>query len=402
MNVPEMYRQKYNRGYVTIDLDAVYSNIENLKANVKEGTNFIAVIKTDGYGHGAVPIAKAVEELVEGYAVATIDEAMNLRMHDITKPIYIIGYTHSSQFERLIENDLRCTVFTMEAARELSDIAVKLNKKAYVHIKIDTGMSRIGFSDSNKSVDTIIEISKLPGIIIEGIFTHFYASDEKDKRAAANQYRRFNEFIGKLENRGINIPIKHCSNSAAIMDLDEFNMGYVRVGIAMYGLMPSEEILNKDIVLSPALEWKSHIILVKDIEEGTGVSYGNTFVADKPMKIATIPIGYGDGYSRALSNRGYVLIRGKKARILGRICMDQFMVDVTSIKDVSIDDEVTLIGKDGQYVITAQELGHMADSFNYEVVCDISKRIPRIYFKNNIVVCTKDCFEDKYDVEISR
>lgn len=402
MRVPEMYREKYNRGYVTIDLDAVYSNIESLKANAKEGTKFIAVIKTDGYGHGAVPIAKVIEEQVAAYGVATLDEAVNLRMHNITKPIFIIGYTHSSQFERLIENDCRCTIFTEESAKELSDVAVRLNKIANIHLKIDTGMSRIGFKDNEESVEKISRISKMPGINIEGVFTHFYASDEKDKEPATIQYHRFTRFISRLEDVGINIPVKHCSNSAAIMDLDEFNMGYVRAGIAMYGLMPSEDIVNKSIVLKPALEWKSHVIFVKEIEVGTGVSYGATFVADKTMKIATVPIGYGDGYSRALSNKGYVLIRGQKAPILGRVCMDQFMVDVTNIEDVCMDDEVTLIGKDGEYEITAQELGVIANSFNYEVVCDISKRIPRIYFKDNKVVCTKDCFEDRYDVEISR
>ena len=402
MNVPEMYRKKYNRGYVTINLDAVYNNIDNLKANVKKGTNFIAVIKTDGYGHGAVPIAKVIEEQVAAYGVATLDEAVNLRMHGLSKPIFIIGYTHNSQFEKLVENNCRCTIFTKEAAKELSETAIRLKKNANIHLKIDTGMSRIGFKDNEESVKIIDEISKMPGLVIEGIFTHFYASDEIDKKPAGIQYDRFVKFIRRLEEKGINIPIKHCSNSAAIMDLDEFNMGYVRAGIAMYGLMPSEDIQNKSIILQPALEWKSHIIFVKDIEEGTGVSYGNTFVADKPMKIATIPIGYGDGYSRALSNKGYVLIRGKKAPILGRVCMDQFMVDVTDIDDVCIDDEVTLIGKDGKYEITAQEVGTMAGSFNYEVVCDISKRIPRIYFKDGKVVCTKDCFEDRYDVEISR
>ncbi|MBQ4068726.1 MAG: alanine racemase [Lachnospiraceae bacterium] len=402
MKVPETYRKKYNRGYVTIDLDAVYSNIESLKANVKKETKFIAVIKTDGYGHGAVPIAKVISEQVEAYGVATLDEAVNLRMHNINKPIFIIGYTHNSQFKRLIENDCRCTIFTEESAKELSDVAVELNKTANIHLKIDTGMSRIGFKDNEKSIEIISRISKMPGINIEGIFTHFYASDESDKEPAKVQYRRFTRFINSLENIGINIPVKHCSNSAAIMDLDEFNMGYVRAGIAMYGLMPSESIINKSIALKPALEWKSHVIFVKEIEAGTGVSYGATFVADKQMKIATVPIGYGDGYSRALSNKGYVLIRGKKAPILGRVCMDQFMVDVTEISEVCIDDEVTLIGKDGEYEITAQELGAMANSFNYEVVCDISKRIPRIYFKDDEVVCTKDCFEDRYAVELSR
>lgn len=392
MDIPE----KYHRGYVTINLNAVYDNIVNLKKNIKPETNLIAVVKTDGYGHGAVPIAKTIDELVSAYAVATIEEAVNLRHHDIDKPIYIIGYTHKSEYRRLIENKCRCTIFDAESAKELSDCAAKLGKTAYIHVKIDTGMSRIGFKDNEESVKKIIEISKFPNIIIEGIFTHFYASDEIDKSPAYRQYERFTDIISKIEEKGLSIPVKHCSNSAAIIELDELNLGNVRAGIAMYGMMPSNEVRRDIVKLQPALEWKSHIIFIKDIEPGTGVSYGASFVADRPMKIATIPIGYGDGYRRSLSNKGYVLIHGKRAKILGRVCMDQFMVDVTEIENVSVDDEVTLIGKDGEDAITAQQMGELAGSFNYEIVCDIGKRIPRIYIRDEKIVLVKDYFIDEY------
>ncbi len=397
-----MIPDKYDRGYVTINLNAVYNNIVNLKNNTRQGTNVIAVVKTDGYGHGAVPIARTIDELVSAFAVATIDEAINVRRHGITKPVYVIGYTHHSQFQRLIENEIRCTVFDMETAKQLSGMATKLNKTAYIHIKIDTGMSRIGFKDNDETVDKIIEISRMEGICVEGIFTHFYAADEYDKSRALKQYDRFVNIIDKIEARGLTIPVKHCSNSAAIMEMDNVNLGNVRAGIALYGLMPSDEVDKDAVKLTPALEWKSHVIFVKDIEAGTGVSYGATFVADKSMRIATIPIGYGDGYRRSLSNKGYVLINGKRANIIGRVCMDQFMVDVSGIPNVKIDDEVTLIGRDGDEEISAEEMGKLADTFNYEIVCDISKRMPRVYIYNDKLVGTKDYFSDDYNVEISR
>lgn len=392
MDIPE----KYHRGYVTVNLDTVYDNIKQLKSNCRPGTNIIAVVKADGYGHGAVPIARKIDGLVSAYAVATIEEAVNLRNHKIDKPIYIIGYTHISQFHRLIENECRCTIFDALSAKKLSEKAVELGRKAHVHIKVDTGMSRIGFKDNEESVNTVLDISKMANIDIEGIFTHFYAADEADKTSARNQFQRFTGFIDKLEQKGLYIPVKHCSNSAAIMEMDDVNLGNVRAGIAMYGLMPSNEVDTKSVSINPALEWKSHVIFVKDIQKGTGVSYGATYVADSARRVATIPIGYGDGYSRSLSGKGFVLIHGQRAPILGRICMDQFMVDVTDIPDVGIDDEVTLIGRDGDEVITAQEIGEMAGSFNYEVVCDIGKRIPRVYIEDNKIISVKDYFSDTY------
>lgn len=389
--------EKYYRAFVTIDLDAIYENVENLSKKVKKDTKLIAVIKTDGYGHGAIPIARTIDNLVGAYAVATVDEAENLRRHNIQKPIYVIGYTHESQLDRMIVNDIRTTVFTYEMAKAVSECAKRLNKAANIHIKVDTGMSRIGFEPNDENVKLIKEISKLDNIFIEGIFTHFAKADEKDKAFTFEQLQRFNSFIKQLEDIGVNIPVKHCSNSAAIMEISEGNMDAVRAGIAMYGLYPSEEVDKNSVELKPALGLKSHVVYVKEIENGTPVSYGGTFVADKKMKIATIPLGYGDGYRRSLSNKGYVLINGKKAGILGRVCMDQFMVDVTDI-DVKKDDEVVLIGRSGEEVITAEMLASMAgETFNYEIVCDLGKRIPRVFYRNGEIIGTKDYFDDKYD-----
>ncbi len=388
---------KYYRVYASVNLDAIYDNMKNIKENTKDGTGMIAVIKTDGYGHGAVPIAKTVDELVWGYAVATSDEGVNLRTNGVTKPVIILGYTHESQYEKIVENDLRPAIFTFEDAKKLSDVACSESKKAKIHIKIDTGMSRIGFHPDKDSVKVISDISRLPGIEIEGIFTHFYASDETDKTSAYEQYKIFNNIISELEKQGVNIPIKHCSNSAAIIDMPDVNMDCVRVGIALYGMYPSDEVDKTKVKLTPAMELKSHIICLKEVEKGVGISYGATYVTSEKTKVATVSVGYGDGYRRSLSNKGYVLIRGQKAPILGRVCMDQFMVDVTHIKDVQRGDVVTLLGKDGDMEITAEELAGMAgETFNYEIVCDIGKRIPRVFYRHGEIVAMKDYFYDKY------
>ena len=400
-NLTEKYiNERYYRACATVNLDAIYDNVVNLGKRLKEGTKIIAVVKTDGYGHGAIPIAKTINELVYAYAVATVDEAVNLRRHGIIKPIYVIGYTHESQLKRLIAYDIRASVFTYDMGKAVSEIALAEGKVAKIHIKVDTGMSRIGFKPDDESAAIVKKISELPNLEIEGIFTHFAKADEKDKMATRNQYELFSNFINKLEKLGVQIPVKHCSNSAAMMELPEYNLDACRAGIAMYGLYPSEEVDKSLVDLKPALGLKSHIAYIKTIEKGTEVSYGGTFVADREMKIATIPLGYGDGYRRSLSNKGYVLINGKKANILGRICMDQFMVDVTDI-NASKDDEVVLLGKSGNEEISAERLAEMAGlTFNYEIVCDIGKRIPRVFYRNNKIVGTKDYFDDKYIIEI--
>ena len=365
----KIVNEKYYRACATVNLDAIYDNIINLSKRLNEGTKIIAVIKTDGYGHGAVPIAITIDGLVSAYGVATVDEAVNLRRHGITKPIYVIGYTHESQLGRMIEGDIRPTVFTYEMAKAVSDLAVAMNRKSKIHIKIDTGMSRIGFKPDEESLSTIEKINQLKGIEIEGIFTHFATADEEDKSGANRQFEIFKNFTDELAKRGIDIKIRHCSNSAAMMEMPYANMDYVRAGIAMYGLYPSDEVDQSLVKLTPALGLKSHVAFVKTIEKGTRVSYGGTFVAEQKMKIATIPLGYGDGYRRSLSNKGYVLIHGKRAAILGRVCMDQFMADVTHIENVKKDDEVVLLGKSGDEEITAEKLAQMAgETFNYEIV----------------------------------
>ena len=387
---------KYYRVYASVNLDNIYANMKELKDNTANGTQMVAVIKTDGYGHGAVPVAKTIDDLVAAYAVATIDEALNLRRHNIDKPIYILGFIYEHRMKDAILNDVRMTVYDVEMAKQISKEASQMNKNAYVHIKIDTGMSRIGFATTDEAVADICEIAKLPNIVMEGIFTHFAASDSADKKAATMQLESFNSFNEKLASNGIDIKIKHCSNSAGIIDMPMANMNEVRAGIALYGMYPSDEVNKKAVMLRPALELKSHVIFVKDVPAGVGVSYGSTFITDKPMKIATIPLGYGDGYPRNLSNKGYVLIKGVKCRILGRVCMDQFMVDVTDL-DVKKGDVVTLVGKDGDESITVEELAALAGTFNYEFVCNLGKRIPRVYYRDNKVVSTKDYYIDEYD-----
>ncbi len=388
---------KYYRVYAGINLDNIYINMKELSDNTAEGTQMVAVIKTDGYGFGAVPVAKTIDELVSAYAVATIDEALNLRRHNITKPIYILGFIYEHRVKDAILNDVRMSVFSYDMAEYISKTAIELGKTAYIHIKVDTGMSRIGFMVNEEATDTIEKISKLDNIDIEGIFTHFAASDSADKTMANNQLKMFTDFVDSLSKRGVDIKLVHCSNSAGIIDMPAANMTEVRAGIALYGMYPSDEVNKKAVALRPALELKSHVIFVKTLPEGTGISYGSTYVTDKETKVATIPVGYGDGYPRNLSNKGYVLIQGKKCPILGRVCMDQFMVDVTGM-DVKEGDVATLIGRDGNEYISVEELAELAGTFNYEFVCDLGKRIPRVYYRDGKIVCMKDYFIDAYEM----
>ena len=388
---------KYYRVYASVNLDNIYANMKELKDNTSPGTQMVAVVKTDGYGHGAVPVSETIDELVAAYAVATIDEGLNLRRHNITKPIYILGFIYEHRIKDAIINDIRMSVFDLEMAKAISQMAVELDKKAYVHIKVDTGMSRIGFAVNDASIDDICSISRLANVEIEGIFTHFTASDSNDKEKALKQLNDFNEFTDKLAKNDVDIKIKHCSNSAGIIDMPMANMNEVRAGIALYGMYPSDEVNKKAVMLSPALELKSHVVFVKTLPAGVGISYGSTYVTDKETEVATIPLGYGDGYPRNLSNKGYVLIKGKKCPILGRVCMDQFMVDVTGM-GVCKDDVVTLIGKDGEETITVEEMAELASTFNYEFVCNLGKRIPRVYYRGGKVVSTKDYFIDEYEM----
>ena len=360
---------------------------QQMKKRIGEDGKLIAVIKTDGYGHGAVPLAKMFEEMpyIWGYAVACMGEAAVLREQGIKKPILVLGCVFPDEYEEMVEKEIRAAVYTEEMARGMSEAAQRLGKTAYFHIKIDTGMGRIGFPVTEESASSIERISRLPNVQTEAMFTHFAKADELDKTFSEEQYRKFVWMRNEVEKRGISISQYHCDNSAGIIDFPQWKQNLVRAGIALYGLYPSEEVKKETVDLKPALRLVSHVSFVKEVEPGASISYGGTFTADKKMKVATIPVGYGDGYARGLSNRGEVLIRGKRARILGRVCMDQFMVDVTDIPDTVFMDEVVLIGRDGDDEITVEELSEICGRFNYEFVCCLGKRIPRVYKGSNLL-----------------
>lgn len=377
-----MDMEQYARGYAQVDLEAIVSNMKNMKAHVKPGTRMIGVIKTDGYGHGSVPIAKALEKLdfMYGFAVATAEEAFELRENGITLPVLVLGYTFPYSFERMVALDIRPTVFQYDAVEKLAEEARRQQKKVRVHIKVDTGMGRIGIMPDEEGLAFVKKLTETEGIEAEGIFTHFARADERDKTSAREQLALFKAFTDRIE-RELSITglIKDCSNSAGILEMPEANMDVVRAGITLYGLAPSAEVDMNIISLKPALSLYSTVVYVKWLPAGYPISYGGTYVTEKRTRIATIPIGYGDGYPRSLSGKGFVLIHGKKAPIVGRVCMDQFMVDVTDIPEVSEGDKVTLIGRDGAEEISANELGAISGRFNYELMCDLGKRIPRVY-----------------------
>lgn len=373
--------KEYNRVKALVSLDAIAYNFEQMHRKLKPGIKLVAVIKADGYGHGAEAIARMVEpyEYIWGFAVAVAEEANALRAIGITKPILILGLVLEDAYEDMILGDIRMAVSEYAAAKEISDAAVALGKKALLHLALDTGMTRIGFADQRESVSEIHKILSLPGVEIEGMFTHFSRADETDVSPAYVQLNRYLAFEKMLQENGIHIPILHCANSAGIMRVPEAQLHMVRAGITIYGIYPSDEVEKELLPLQPAMELKSRITYVKDVPSGCGISYGAKYVTEKEIRVATIPVGYADGYCRGLSNKGYVLIHGKKAKILGRVCMDQFMVDVTEIPEAKRGDMVTLIGKDGDESISMEEIGNLSGRFSYEFACEISKRVPRKY-----------------------
>ena len=371
----------YSRTYVTVDLDAIAYNFESMRKNIREDTQMIAVIKADAYGHGAVTVGKFLETFpyIWGFATATAEEALELRDAGIQKPILVLGYVFEDHYEGLIDREVRMPVFDLETAEKIADYAEQIHKKAKIHIALDTGMNRIGFKDTQKSAAVICKISQMESLQIEGMFTHFARADETDKIYADRQFRRYMDFHRQLQDWGVSIPVCHCSNSAGIIDMPYANLDVVRAGITIYGIYPSDEVQKEKVPLKPVMSWKSGVAFVKEVEAGEQISYGGTFITPKKMKIATIPTGYADGYPRMLSGKASVLIHGKRAQILGRVCMDQFMVDVTEIPDVSRGDEVTLLGRDQEEEITVEELSDLCGRFPYEFVCCVSKRVPRVY-----------------------
>ena len=389
--------RQFERAYAKIHLDRIEENMKAMQKKLTPGTKMFGVVKADGYGHGAVPVAKTIDPYVFAYAVATAEEAFQLRRHGITKDILILGVTPAGHYEEAIRQDICMAVFQFERAEQMSAYAQTLGKKARVHIAVDTGMSRIGFAPTETSADIVKEIAKLPSIEICGMFTHFARADEFDKTFAEKQLQRFRTFHMYLAERQVQIPIVHCSNSAGIMDLKEANMDAVRAGITIYGVYPSDEVDKNQMIIQPAMELKSFITYIKEIEAGSAVSYGGTFVAEHAMTIGTVGIGYADGYPRNASGKGHVLVCGKKVPILGRVCMDQLMIDLTAVPEAVEGSEVTLLGRDGELEISMDELAGSCGGFHYEIPCVIGKRVPRVYVKNGEVIGTQTC--EEYEIE---
>ena len=392
----EMIKNPYRRVWACVNLDALHDNLRQIAACRKNDAGIIAVIKADGYGHGAVMLAREMDEIPEviGYAVATEEEAVLLADAGIKKPVMVLGYTFPEAYEEMALRGVHATVFTDQMLEDMNRAAQKAGKKMHVHIAVDTGMSRIGIRPDDEGLSFVARAMQCPNLSIEGIFTHFAKADEKDKEPTYQQIKLFRKMIDMLEERGVSIPIHHCSNSAGIVDIPEANMDMVRAGITLYGMWPSEDVDKTAISLKPALSLVTHVAYVKELPAGRAISYGGTYVTKEPRMIATIPVGYADGYARGLSNKGAVLIHGRRAPILGRVCMDQFMVDVTDIPDVKNEDEVILIGRDGDECITMEEVGGLSGRFNYEFACDLGKRIPRVYIHGGRIIGTRDHFSE--------
>ena len=373
----------FDNTYVKIDLDVIDSNIDAIREQV--GVDIMAVIKADAYGHGAVQVARLLQDKCSFFGVSSILEAMELRRAGIYNPILILGQTPIRAFPTLVQAEIRPTIFHYEAAVALSNAAQLLGKDVAFHLAVDTGMSRIGFQATEEDADICAEIARLPGLICEGIFSHYATADCADLSKSRAQAELFDNFCQMLKDRGVEIPIRHMDNSAGLMNFpNHYEM--VRSGIVTYGMYPSDEVDPGLLNIRPALQWLSRVTHVKTLPAGREISYGGTYVTTRETIVATIPVGYADGYRRCLSGNFYVLIRGRKAPILGRVCMDQMMVDVTDIPDVALNDRVVLVGKSGDEEITMEQLAAAMDTINYEVVCGISRRVPRVYCRRGKTV----------------
>lgn len=371
------------RIYAGIDLDALKYNVEGIKRCKAESAMLMGVIKANAYGHGAKVFAHELDRMgFDWFAVATVDEGIELRRDGIEQPILVLGYTCEAQYPDMVQWEITPTIYSLDMAKAFDAAAAKAGKVVNIHIKIDTGMSRIGFLPGEKSLDEIEKIHELRHLRIQGMFTHFACADMRDKTHVGHQIEKFHQMIDDVRQREIPVEIFHCSNSASIMELPSEHMNLVRAGIILYGLYPSNEMEEKRLPLKPVMSLYSHIVHVKEVPEGVTVGYGATYVTERPTRIATVPVGYADGYPRSLSNRAFVLLHGRRVPIIGRVCMDQFMVDVTDMPQVSVGDVVTLIGQDGEETLSVEEISEMAGSFNYEFVCDVSRRVPRVYIKN--------------------
>ncbi|MBQ2897323.1 MAG: alanine racemase [Clostridia bacterium] len=382
----------YNdRSWAEVNLDAIKSNVVNIKSYLDNKTKIMAVVKADAYGHGCLETVNTlIENGVDYLAVACPDEAILLRKRGINIPILILGYSDEDRFEEIVDYDITQTVFNLESAKRLSQTAVKKNKKAKIHIKIDTGMARIGYLYGySEEIDVqteneILKIVSLDGIDAEGIFTHFSVADEPDDDFTNIQFDRFNKLLLFLEENGVKFKYRHCCNSAATIMFPKMHLDMVRPGIIIYGVYPSEKVKAK-IDLIPAMQVKTRVVNINKIYKNSPISYGKTYKSDKDITVATIPIGYADGFPRMLSNKGKIIANGKIVPVLGRICMDQCMIDVTSVNNINVGDEVTVFGSQGESFIPVESIAEISGTINYEILCSVGKRIPRIYLKDGSV-----------------
>lgn len=376
--------------WAEINLDSLKHNMKEIKKVVKKDTIVCAVIKADGYGHGAAEIAKTLlENGADRIAVATLGEAVQLRKAGYTVPIMVLGYTPEDQGQVVLEHNIIQTVYSYDQALAFSNIAKESNKDMVLHLKLDTGMSRLGFRPNEQSIEDIKELCKLPNLMVEGIFTHFAAADDKNKEYTYKQFNTFMDFVSRLEEEGCKIPIKHVSNSAAIIDLPEMNLDMVRPGIILYGLYPSDEVHKDRIHLKQVMQLKAKVSHVKTLPKECGISYGLKYTTQCDEQIITIPIGYADGYTRMLSGKAEIIAKGKKIPIVGRICMDQCMANATGI-DIKPGDEVVLYSSDRESGLTIDDIANKLGTINYEIVCMLGKRVPRVYLENNNLLHIKD------------
>ena len=381
----------YGRTWAQIDLSAICHNVGCVRKKIPQDVKLLVVIKADAYGHGAVEVAKALQNLCDFFGVASVAEGVELCKAGIRTPILVLGYTDKFDFPHAVEYGIRPTIFTMEQAEMLSREAFRQGKTALFHFAVDTGMSRIGFQVSDESAETVRRITRLPSICAEGIFSHYYASDDPDSPSVPAQQEKFDAFMHMLEMRNVHIPIRHMSNSAGILNLDRsYNM--VRSGIITYGVLPSPG-MAQTLDLHPALQWKSQVFHVKTLEAGRHVGYGGTYVTEKPTVVATIPVGYADGYPWCLSNRGRVILHGQYAPIIGRVCMDLLMVGVTEIPNVAEGDIVTLIGRDGDAELSVDAVAEASGTISYELLCSFTRRVPRVYIRDDREVTVVDYLE---------
>ncbi len=380
-----MYAEDFEeRAWAEIDLDALAFNFKQIKGLVAPETRVMAVVKANAYGHGAVMCAKTLLSAGADYlAVATLEEALELRQAEISAPILILGHTAAREAETLVHYDITPAVYTLEFARALSAAAVRLQKQAKIHVKVNTGMERIGFEAED--VEAMLTVCRLPGLAAEGLFTHLACADAEDSSGVHKQYQRFMGAADKLKAAGVAIPIRHILNSAGIFDFPAYQLDMVRPGIVLYGYYPSAFINQQRAALRPVLSLKARVVHLHTVPADAGVGYGWSYSAPAPITVATVPFGYADGYHRLLSNRAYMLAAGVRVPVIGKICMDQCMIDVTSVHTIHVGDEITIIGG-GEKAITAEELATLSDTISYEILCAIGKRIPRLYIKDDSVV----------------